>query len=70
MLEEKGSTVYQRPDGSWAIKRNSAERPESVHPTLLEAEQFARELLKNEGGGTLITLGWDARIRRRTLVTD
>ena len=68
-MRQNGSTIYQRPDGTWAIRRNTAERPISVHATLLEAERFARELLKNEGGGTLVTLGWDARVRHRTLVS-
>ena len=68
MQQHKGSTVYQRPDGSWAIRINTADRPCSVHATLLEAERFARDLLKNEGGGLLVTLGLDQRVLRRAHV--
>src|SRR5690606_18004280 len=67
MRKQKGRTVYQRPDGSWAIKRNSAVRPSSVHATLLEAERFAREMLRNEGGGVLVTMGLNRKIRRCTV---
>lgn len=69
MQEKKGGTVYQRPDGSWAIKRNSAVRPSSVHATLLEAERMAREMLASEGGGVLITAtGWGRQILRKCTV--
>lgn len=68
MRKQKGRTVYQRPDGSWAIKRNSAVRPSSVHKTLLEAERFAKEMLKNEGGGLLVTLDVNRKIRSKSTV--
>jgi hypothetical protein len=55
MRKDCGSLVYQRPDGSWVMKPSKADRPLSVHKTLAEAERFARELLKQHGGGVLIT---------------
>lgn len=70
MLKQQGTTIYQRPDGSWAIKQGSAERPSSVHKSLLEAERQARELLASEGGGVLVTaMGWyKPIIVKRTVV--
>lgn len=68
MRKKKGRTVYQRPDGSWAIKRNSAVRPSSVHATLLEAERLAKEMLRNEGGGLLVTLGMDKKVRSSRVI--
>lgn len=64
MLEENGSTVYQRPDGSWVTKPITAERPASVHATRLEAERFARDMLKSQGGGLLVTIDWGRQIRQ------
>lgn len=62
-MTETGSMIYQRPDGSWVIKMNSADRPSSVHATLAEAEQRAREMLEGIGGGLLITArGWGPQI--------
>lgn len=70
MLKQQGTTVYQRPDGSWAIKQSSDERPSSVHKSLLEAERQAMQLLASEGGGVLITtMGWSNPIRVKRTVT-
>lgn len=70
-MNETGSMIYQRPDGSWVIKMNSADRPSSVHATLAEAEQRAREMLESIGGGLLITArGWDQQIKVCRVVTS
>ena len=55
MREIAINRIYQRPDGSWVIKPNAAERPSSVHRTLEDAERFAREMLKSAGGSVLVT---------------
>jgi len=70
MLKQQGTTVYQRPDGSWAIKQGSEIRPSSVHASLLEAERQATALLASTGGGVLITtMGWSHPIRVKRTVT-
>ncbi|MHB9068749.1 MAG: DUF2188 domain-containing protein [Sedimentisphaerales bacterium] len=47
--------VYRRDDGKWVNKRNDAERASSIHSTQKAAEDAARETLRNQGGGELIT---------------
>jgi hypothetical protein len=61
-------TVYRRTDGSWANKRNDSERASSLHGTQKEAEDAARRMLHNEGGGELITHGLDGRIRSKDTI--
>lgn len=60
--------VSQRPDGTWANKRNDAERASSLHDTQREAERAAREMLRNQGGGELITKGEAGRIRSKDTI--
>jgi hypothetical protein len=58
-------TVYRRPDGSWVNKHNDSERASSLHDTQKEAEDAARRMLHNEGGGELSTHGLDGKIRSK-----
>ncbi len=60
--------VYRRTDGSWANKRNDADRASSVHRTQREAEKAAREMLKNQGGGELTTKGIHGQIRSKDTI--
>ena len=53
MSKRQDRTVYQRPNGEWANKRNSADRASSLHRTQSGAEKAARTMLKNQGGGEL-----------------
>ena len=52
---KKNRNVYRRPDGKWANKRGDTDRASSVHDTQAEAEAAAREMLRNAGGGELLT---------------
>jgi len=61
-------TVYQRNDGSWVNKRNDADRASSVHFTQKEAEQAAKKMLKNQGGGELTIKGRDGVIRSKDTI--
>lgn len=67
-MSKNDRTVFKRPDGTWANKRNDADRAGSVHSTQREAEQAAREMLKNEGGGELTTMGENGRIRSKDTI--
>jgi hypothetical protein len=67
-VSDKDRMVYRRPDGSWANKRNDSTRPSSVHDTQSQAERAAREMLKNQGGGELITKGLDGKIRSKDTI--
>lgn len=60
--------VFRRPDGTWVNKRNDAEKASSLHSTQSEAEQAARAMLKNQGGGELTTKGVDGKIRSKDTI--
>lgn len=68
MSKGRDRTVYRRKNGDWANKRNDASRPSSVHPTQGEAEDAAREMLKNQGGGELTTQGRDRKFRSKDTI--
>ncbi|WP_423192997.1 DUF2188 domain-containing protein [Cupriavidus sp. H18C2] len=68
MKNGNGRTVFRRDDGSWANKRNDASRPGSVHETQRAAEQSARKMLSNQGGGELTTKGENGRIRSKDTI--
>ena len=68
MSKDQDRMVYQRPDGSWVNKRNDSDRASSLHPTQRDAEQRAREMLKNQGGGELTTKGRDGKIRSKDTI--
>jgi len=57
MGKGRDRTVWRRADGTWANKRNDASRASSLHRTQRQAEQAAREMLRNQGGGELTTKG-------------
>ncbi len=68
MSKDQDRTVYRRPDGQWANKRNDASRPSSVHSTQRDALDSAKELLQKKGGGELTTMGMDGRIRSKDTI--
>jgi hypothetical protein len=68
MSKGQDRMVYHRSDGSWANKRNDAERASSLHKTQRDAEQAARAMLINQGGGELTTKGVDGRIRSKDTI--
>jgi len=55
-------TVYPRPDGLWANKRNDAGKASSLHETQREANEAAKQMLENQGGGERTTMGRGGRI--------
>lgn len=61
-------TVYRNSDGQWANKKNGASRAGSVHDTQKAAEQAARRMLTNSGGGELTTKGMDGKIRSKDTI--
>jgi hypothetical protein len=60
--------VYRRDDGLWVNKRTDSDRASSLHDTQHEAEDAAREMLRNSGGGELITKGLDGKIRSKDTI--
>ncbi len=67
-MADNDRNVYPTGDGQWANKRQGADRPASLHDTQREAEDTAREMLRNSGGGELITHGVDGRIRSKDTI--
>ena len=61
-------TVFQRSDGSWVNKKNNSEQASGIHPTQKEAEQEARKMLQNQGGGELTTMGKNGKIRSKDTI--
>lgn len=68
MSKGRDRSVFQRPSGDWANKRNDSGRASSVHRTQAEAERAAREMLQNQGGGELTTMGRAGRIRSKDTI--
>lgn len=68
MSKKRDRTVYRRDDGKWVNKKNSSSRASSTHDTQAGAEDAARDMLKNQGGGELTTKGRDGRIRSKDTI--
>lgn len=60
--------VYRNKDGDWANKRTDADKAGSLHKTQKAAEDAARQMLKREGGGELITKGQNGKIRSKDTI--
>ncbi len=69
MSKPQDRTVSRRSDGTWENKRNDATKAGSVHDTQKQAQDAAREMLKNQGGGELATKGVDGKIRDKDTVS-
>lgn len=68
MSKDRDRSVFRRPDGTWVNQRNDADRASSTHRTQGEAEAAAREMLSNQGGGELTTMGRNGRIRSKDTI--
>jgi hypothetical protein len=60
--------VYRRSDGNWVNKRNDNDRASSLHDTQKDAENAARTMLNNQGGGELTTKGKNGQIRSKDTI--
>lgn len=69
MSKDRDRTVYQRDDGKWINKRNDTDNASSVRDTQKGAQQDARRMLENQGGGELTTKGRDGKIRSKDTVS-
>ena len=67
-MEKEDRIVFRREDGQWVNKKLSSERASSIHETQNDAESIAREMLKNSGGGELITKGLNGKIRSKDTI--
>jgi predicted RNase H-like HicB family nuclease len=55
--------VVPNPDGGWDVKKPDAERSSSHHDTQRQAEQKAKEILQNLGGGEAVIHDRHGQIR-------
>lgn len=55
--------VVHDPKGGWNVKRDNAERSSFHSETQKEAEQKAKEISSNNGGGEVRIQGRDGRFR-------
>jgi len=60
--------VYRRGDAQWVNKKTDADRAGSLHKTQGAAEKAAKQMLKHNGGGELITKGLDGKIRSKDTI--
>ena len=67
MSKKPDRIVYRREDNQWVDKRLAADRGR-LHDTQKEAETAARETIRREGGGELITKGRDGVIRSKDTI--
>ncbi len=68
MSKPQDRTIFRGLDGKWKNKRNDASRASSSHRTQRKAEQAARHMLKNQGGGELTTKGRDGKFRSKDTI--
>jgi hypothetical protein len=68
MSKNRDRIVSRRPDGTWQNKRIDADKASSLHKTQGAAERAAREMLRGQGGGELITKGRDGKIRSKDTI--
>ncbi len=68
MAKKNDRIVFKRNDGNWVNKKISSDKASSLHKTQKEAEQTARKMLKNSGGGELITKGLNGKIRSKDTI--
>lgn len=67
MSKGKDRFVSQRSDGTWANKRNDADKASSLHRTQGEAWDAARSMLQNQGGGELTVRGRKVIVSKDTI---
>ena len=60
-------TVSPRGD-DWVVQKPGSSRVSSVHDTQKEAQDAARRILQNDGGGELVTQGRDGQIRQKDTI--
>ena len=68
MTKKTDRIVYKNANGDWVNKKLQNEKATSIHKTQKEAENKARNQIKNEGGGELITKGLDGKIRSKDTI--
>jgi len=58
-------SVHKRSDETWVNKRDDSDRASSLHTTQKDADQAAKEMSNNQGGGEVSTHGENGQIRSK-----
>ena len=69
MPKKNDRTVYRNEDGNWANKKNTNTRATSLHQTQKEAEQEAKRMISQDGGGELTIMGVKGKIVSKDTVS-
>lgn len=67
-MAENDRWVVQYPEGGWAVTRENRERVSDLLDTQEEAVRRGHEIVRNLGGGELVTQGRDGKIREKVTV--
>jgi len=70
MSKQNNRIVYKTKDGDWANKKSGNDKASSLHSSQKAAEDAARTMLKNQGGGELTTKGLDGKIRSKDTIAS
>ncbi|MBK9099500.1 MAG: DUF2188 domain-containing protein [bacterium] len=68
MSRKNDRIVFKTTGGDWVNKKTSAGKASSLHSSQKVAEDAARKMLRNQGGGELITKGRDGKIRSKDTI--
>ena len=60
--------VVPNPEGGWDVKKPNGSRASAHANTQEEAQNLARVIINNQGGGELITHGKDGQIRAKDTI--
>ena len=63
MTTKNNRIVFRTKDGKWVNKKASSSKASSLHSSQKEAEEAARIMLRNKGGGDVIVKGLDGKVR-------
>jgi len=64
----KNYSVYRKPDGEWAVKRDDASTVSSTHGTQQDAYDAAKGYSQNAGGGEVSVHGVDGEVRYKNTI--
>ena len=67
MSKGRDRTVYRRGD-KWVNKRNGASRASSVHDNQKDADNTARQMLRNQGVRELTKMGRNGQTRSKDTI--
>jgi len=60
--------VVPNPDGGWDVTKPGASRASAHAATQAAAQDRAREIIHNQGGGEMLTHGMDGAIRAKDTI--